>query len=52
MSIEMDLLIEKSSRSTENSNINNDDIIDYTNLNCLLLIQNLSTLMISRNNCY
>jgi len=41
----MDLLIEKSSkRSSENSNINDDDIIDYTNLNCLFPIEDISTL--------
>ncbi|XP_050065186.1 metacaspase-2-like [Aphis gossypii] len=40
----MDLLIEKTSRSSENTNINDDDIIDYTNLNCLFPIGDMSTL--------
>jgi len=40
----MDLLIEKTSRSSENTNINDDDIIDYTNLNCLFPIEDISTL--------
>ncbi|XP_060866062.1 uncharacterized protein LOC132941863 [Metopolophium dirhodum] len=41
----LDLLIEKSSkRSTENSNINYDDDIDYSNLYCLFPIEDISTL--------
>lgn len=42
----MDLLIEKSStRSTENSNIYDDDnTIEYSNLNCLFPIEDLNTL--------
>lgn len=40
----MNLLIEKSSKSTENSNINADDIWDYSNLNCLFPIEDENTL--------
>jgi len=40
----MDLLIKNSLRSSEKTSINYDDIIDYTNLNCLFPIENISTL--------
>jgi len=40
----MDLLIVKSLRSSENSNIHVDGTINYSYLNCLFLIEDINTL--------
>lgn len=39
----LDLLIERSSKS-QNSNIEHEDDIDYTNLNCIFPIEDVNTL--------